>query len=87
MLQMRVNKPSYCPACGERSLQALLYVKNDCDIRRCNVCGMGQTDTTGFDPTNYYTDEYFSGGRVDGAWRRPLAPRYDLRKAEDEIRD
>src|SRR5215471_3848057 len=66
MLQMRVNKPSYCPACGERSLQALLYVKNDCDIRRCNVCGMGQTDTTGFDPTNYYTDEYFSGGRVDG---------------------
>jgi SAM-dependent methyltransferase len=27
---------------------------------------MGRSDTTGFDPNNYYTREYFSGGRADG---------------------
>jgi SAM-dependent methyltransferase len=56
----------HCPACGEETAHKLLYVKNDCRILRCGVCGIGRTDATGFDPAGYYTNEYFSGGRVDG---------------------
>ena len=39
---------------------------NGCDILQCRECGLGRTETSGFDPTAYYTADYFSGRRADG---------------------
>src|SRR5205823_2084247 len=55
-----------CPACGRHTHYRQLYVKNGCDISVCQECGLGRTDTKNFDPTAYYTADYFSGGRRDG---------------------
>lgn len=55
-----------CPACGEATDHRLLFSKNGCDILCCNLCGLGRTDATDFDPDAYYTDDYFSGGHADG---------------------
>ena len=43
-----------------------LYVKNGCEIERCDTCGLGRTETANFDPTSYYTEGYFSGAHSDG---------------------
>jgi SAM-dependent methyltransferase len=56
----------HCPACGEETPQTHLYVKNECDILRCNACGIGRTNVTRFEPASYYTEDYFSGGHADG---------------------
>jgi len=56
----------YCAPCGEHTDHIALYVKNGCDILRCNACGLGRADITNFDPISYYTSEYFSGGHLDG---------------------
>ena len=56
----------HCPACGQQIQHKLLYVKNDCGILRCSMCGLGRADASGFDPAAYYTREYFSGGHADG---------------------
>jgi SAM-dependent methyltransferase len=53
-------------ACGQASVHRLLYTKNGCDILRCEQCGLGRAETTGFDPESYYTSDYFSGKRPDG---------------------
>jgi SAM-dependent methyltransferase len=53
-----------CPACGAAFRS--LYTKNNCDIQRCETCGLGRTETSGFDPTRYYTEDYFSGAYADG---------------------
>jgi SAM-dependent methyltransferase len=55
-----------CPACNEQTSHRLLYVKNKSGILRCDVCGLGRADATGFDPAGYYTGDYFSGGHADG---------------------
>jgi SAM-dependent methyltransferase len=55
-----------CPACGVLTSWRALYIKNGCDILRCEQCGLGRAETTHFDPNAYYTDEYFSGGHTDG---------------------
>jgi len=55
-----------CPACGETTKHRHLYSKNGCDILRCGACGLGRAQASGFDPGSYYTDDYFSGGHVDG---------------------
>lgn len=55
-----------CPACGQATLHRMLYEKNGCRVLRCDECGLGRTDASGFDPSAYYTDDYFSGGRADG---------------------
>jgi SAM-dependent methyltransferase len=39
---------------------------NGCDILQCGECGLGRTETSGFDPAAYYTEDYFSGRRLDG---------------------
>jgi SAM-dependent methyltransferase len=39
---------------------------NGCDILQCEDCGLGRTETSGFDPAAYYTEDYFSGRRLDG---------------------
>nr|WP_284701470.1 class I SAM-dependent methyltransferase [Rhodoplanes tepidamans] len=55
-----------CPACSVITRQRLLYRKHGCAILRCEGCGIGRTETAGFDPTAYYTDGYFSGRHADG---------------------
>src|ERR1700730_13894076 len=55
-----------CPDCGQVTKQRLLYKTNGCDIWQCQSCGLGCTDSTGFDPQAYYTGDYFSGQRSDG---------------------
>ncbi len=56
----------HCPACGRATAHRLLYRKNNCDILRCEECGLGRTDAAGFDPASYYTGDYFEGGHADG---------------------
>jgi SAM-dependent methyltransferase len=56
----------HCPACGSTTAHQRLYEKNNCDIFRCEGCGVGRADTTGFDSAAYYTDGYFSGQHADG---------------------
>jgi SAM-dependent methyltransferase len=55
-----------CPACGRATAHRLLYVKSGCDILQCRECGLGRTEATGFDPSSYYTGDYFDGGHSDG---------------------
>ena len=55
-----------CPACDRATAHRLLYRKNNCDILRCEQCGLGRTDASGFDPVSYYTGDYFEGGHADG---------------------
>ena len=39
---------------------------NACEIWQCQSCGLGSSETSGFDPSTYYTADYFSGRRSDG---------------------
>jgi SAM-dependent methyltransferase len=55
-----------CPACGRPTGHRFLYSKNGCDVLQCGECGLGRTETTGFDPSRYYTSDYFEGGQFDG---------------------
>lgn len=55
-----------CPACGGPRPHAYLYTKNGCEIRRCEGCGLGRAEQSGFDPAAYYTGAYFSGRHSDG---------------------
>jgi len=55
-----------CPACARATAHRFLYVKNGCDILQCSICGLGRTNTSGFDPESYYTSDYFDGGHADG---------------------
>jgi SAM-dependent methyltransferase len=55
-----------CPACGGTTGHRVRFRTNGCDILQCSNCGLGRTETSGFDPTAYYTADYFSGRRADG---------------------
>jgi 2-polyprenyl-3-methyl-5-hydroxy-6-metoxy-1,4-benzoquinol methylase len=55
-----------CPACGRATTHRFLYAKNGCDILQCRECGLGRTETASFDPSGYYTEDYFAGGHPDG---------------------
>jgi SAM-dependent methyltransferase len=55
-----------CPACGRRTEHLFRFRINGCDILQCGECGLGRTETSGFDPAAYYTEDYFSGRRLDG---------------------
>ncbi|MDO9413142.1 MAG: methyltransferase domain-containing protein [Pseudolabrys sp.] len=55
-----------CPGCGRVTAHRFLYARNGCDIFQCSICGLGRTETTGFDPESYYTSDYFDGGHADG---------------------
>lgn len=39
---------------------------NGCAIWQCSSCGLGRAETKDFDPSSYYTADYFSGGHSDG---------------------
>jgi SAM-dependent methyltransferase len=56
----------FCPACSRTTAHRFLYAKNGCEILQCRGCGLGRTETTGFDPSRYYTGDYFAGGHSDG---------------------
>ena len=55
-----------CPACGRTTGHSLRFRTNGCEILQCKSCGLGRTETTGFDPAAYYTEDYFSGRHADG---------------------
>jgi 2-polyprenyl-3-methyl-5-hydroxy-6-metoxy-1,4-benzoquinol methylase/predicted RNA-binding Zn-ribbon protein involved in translation (DUF1610 family) len=55
-----------CPACGTLQIHKFKYSKNHCDILQCTGCGLGRTRAREFDPTTYYAESYFSGGKTDG---------------------
>ena len=55
-----------CPACGRTSGHLLRFKANGCGILQCRSCGLGRTETSGFEPATYYTEDYFSGGHADG---------------------
>jgi len=55
-----------CPACARTTAHILRFQKNGSDILQCSACGLGRAETTDFDPTTYYTADYFSGGHADG---------------------
>ena len=55
-----------CPACGHMVDHRLRFRANSCDILQCSSCGLGRTETSGFDPAVYYTADYFSGRHADG---------------------
>ncbi len=54
-----------CIACGGER-ERFLYRRNGCGIFQCVCCGLGRTEEAGFDPTSYYTTDYFSGEHADG---------------------
>src|ERR1700731_2397307 len=56
----------HCPACGRQTLHRFLYSKNNCAIVKCAGCGLGRAQCDEFDPREYYSGDYFSGGRADG---------------------
>jgi 2-polyprenyl-3-methyl-5-hydroxy-6-metoxy-1,4-benzoquinol methylase len=58
--------PRDCPACAEVTAQRFLYSLNGCNILQCRTCGLGQAETSAFDPVSYYTGKYFSGQQSDG---------------------
>jgi hypothetical protein len=55
-----------CPACGQATGHLLRFRVNGCRILQCEGCGLGRTEAAGFDPTTYYTEDYFSGRHADG---------------------
>ena len=55
-----------CPACDRTTDHVLRFKRSGCDILQCRDCGLGRTETSGFDPAVYYTGDYFSGGHSDG---------------------
>jgi SAM-dependent methyltransferase len=55
-----------CPACARSTAHSRLYSKNSCDIVQCAQCGLGRAQCTSFNPQDYYTEDYFAGGRQDG---------------------
>ena len=55
-----------CPACSRATNHTLLFHKNGSDILKCANCGLGRAESPAFDPTAYYTEDYFSGGHADG---------------------
>jgi 2-polyprenyl-3-methyl-5-hydroxy-6-metoxy-1,4-benzoquinol methylase len=55
-----------CPACGRTTGHRRRFRVNGCDILQCEGCGLGRTETAGFDPAAYYTEDYFSGRHPDG---------------------
>jgi SAM-dependent methyltransferase len=55
-----------CPACRQSTEQRRLFAKNGCDVLQCAACGLGRAQAPGFKAEQYYTGDYFSGGRADG---------------------
>jgi SAM-dependent methyltransferase len=55
-----------CPACGRERAVRERFTVNGCPIRQCTTCGLGYAEPAGFEPSDYYTANYFNGGHHDG---------------------
>lgn len=55
-----------CPACTDVTEHIRVYRVNNCDIWRCNKCGLGRATVSDFIPQNYYNKDYFDGSYEDG---------------------
>jgi SAM-dependent methyltransferase len=55
-----------CPACSRVTPHVLRFRKNGSDILVCQSCGLGRAEPSSFDPTTFYTKDYFSGHHADG---------------------
>lgn len=55
-----------CPACARSTAHRHLFTKNGCDVLQCEACGLGRAVADDFNPKQYYTGDYFSGGHGDG---------------------
>jgi SAM-dependent methyltransferase len=55
-----------CPCCGGATRHAYRFTVNRCPIWQCAECGQGRAEAPGFEPSSYYTAEYFSGEHPDG---------------------
>ncbi|MDD5577894.1 MAG: class I SAM-dependent methyltransferase [Methylobacter sp.] len=55
-----------CTCCGAQTAELLLYQKNGISIYKCQNCGTGRADDSGFDAKSYYDESYFNGDRIDG---------------------
>ncbi len=55
-----------CPACSNAALSSLLFYKNSIPVYKCSVCGLGMAAPEEFDPSKYYNEAYFNGGKADG---------------------
>jgi SAM-dependent methyltransferase len=62
----RSDLPRACPACGRTTRHVLRFRLKGCEVLQCERCGLGRTETAGFDPAAYYTEDYFSGRHADG---------------------
>jgi SAM-dependent methyltransferase len=62
-----------CPACNRVTEHAFRFTVNGCDILACRSCGLGRAETSAFDPSGYYTDDYFCGRHADGYSDYPAA--------------
>jgi SAM-dependent methyltransferase len=60
------DRSRICPACSRATIHVLCFRKNGSDILQCTGCGLGRAETSAFDPSTYYTADYFSGGHADG---------------------
>jgi 2-polyprenyl-3-methyl-5-hydroxy-6-metoxy-1,4-benzoquinol methylase len=55
-----------CIACANATMR-VAFRKGGCEILRCPACGLGRTLVpVDFDPSTYYSREYFEGGVTDG---------------------
>ena len=55
-----------CPACATQTRHSALWTKNECQILKCEECGLGSAATARFSPSSYYTRAYFEGNHRDG---------------------
>ena len=62
-----------CPACNRITDHAFCFNVNGCDILQCGSCGLGRSESCAFDPSGYYTNDYFCGRCADGYFDYPAA--------------
>jgi 2-polyprenyl-3-methyl-5-hydroxy-6-metoxy-1,4-benzoquinol methylase len=55
-----------CSACGSGAAPRYRFTVNGCPIQQCPACGLGHAEPGGFEPTTYYTADYFNGSHSDG---------------------
>ena len=73
----RAPSRAHARPAARRGATPLRFRTNGCNILQCGDCGLGRTETSGFDPAAYYTKDYLSG-TCDRACGSPLEDRPGL---------